>query len=91
MGKFRRCLVVQTNEDYIKLPHKFYELEDMFFKPFKNINYFQGNVAADLQEQLEKERKEKEEQIAKVRSLEQKILVSSIPYKPSKKSMMQFK
>ncbi len=52
---------------------------------------FQGNVAADLQEQLEKERKEKEEQIAKVRSLEQKILVSSIPYKPRKKSMMQFK
>merc|ERR1719193_2285404 len=51
----------------------------------------QDNLAelhAELNEQLERERKEKEEQIAKVRALEQKILVSSMPYKPSKKSIM---
>ena len=42
-----------------------------------------------LMEQLEFERREKEEQVAKVRALQEKmILVSSQPHKPSKKSLL---
>ena len=64
----------------LSITHNSYELFSQ--------NGEQSAHARELLEQLELERKEKAEQIAKVRLLQEKILVSSQPAKPSKKSLL---